>query len=197
MPTMTEQTLIANLQAHDPAAYAVLIESYSNLVYRVVYNILQTPQDAEDALQETFITIYNQIGNFRGESKLSSWIYRVATNTALNCIQRKKRKMGQDVPMISDDDDEETELEIGDALTPLPETMLESQETAVLLHEALQELSPKLRSALVLFELEGLSMKETAVALDISESAAKLRVRRARIELQRILARHMQETTVS
>ncbi|MCA9934611.1 MAG: RNA polymerase sigma factor [Ardenticatenaceae bacterium] len=194
---MTEQTLIANLQAHDPAAYAVLIESYSNLVYRVVYNILQTPQDAEDALQETFITIYNQIGNFRGESKLSSWIYRVATNTALNCIQRKKRKMGQDVPMISDDDDEETELEIGDALTPLPETMLESQETAVLLHEALQELSPKLRSALVLFELEGLSMKETAVALDISESAAKLRVRRARIELQRILARHMQETTVS
>jgi RNA polymerase sigma-70 factor (ECF subfamily) len=195
MQTTTEQSLIANLQAHDPAACAILIESYSDLVYRVVYNILQTPQDAEDALQETFVTIYNRIDSFRGDSKLSSWIYRVATNTALNCIQRKKRKIGQDVPIT--DDDADVEMEIGDALTPLPEEMLENQETAVFLHNALQELTPKLRSALVLFELEGLSMKETAAALDISESAAKVRVRRARVELQRILARHMQETTLS
>ncbi len=192
MSLLTEQELIIALQAHKPAACEQLIESYSTLVYRVVYNILRSSQDAEDALQETFVIIYNKIGDFRGQSKLSSWIYRIATNTALNCIKRKQRKEDKDGPLGDDDD---MEMALSDVLTPLPEELLASQEAVSLVHEALQELSPKLRAALVLFELEGLSMKETAVALDISESAAKLRVRRARITLHRILTRQMPEAT--
>ncbi len=192
MSLLTEQELIIALQAHEPAACEQLIESYSTLVYRVVYNILHSPQDAEDALQETFVIIYNKIGDFRGQSKLSSWIYRIAANTALNCIKRKQRKEDKDEPLGDDDD---MEMALSDVLTPLPEELLASQEAVSLVHEALQELSPKLRAALVLFELEGLSMKETAVALDISESAAKLRVRRARITLHRILTRQMPEAT--
>ncbi len=190
----SEQDFVKRLQAGDPAAYEELIENYAEMVYRVAYRILQDPHDAEDAMQETFLTVYRRIGSFRGDSKFSTWLYRIATNAALDMIRARQRKQGQDLAW---DETEEEGAPLPDTLTPLPEEVLMRREALALLEEGLQQLSPKLRTALVLYELEGLSMKEVAEVLGISTSAAKVRVHRARLLLQENLQHRLAELTSS
>ncbi len=187
---VSDQEFVERLKANDPTAYEELIENYAEMVYRVVYRILQDPHDAEDAMQETFLTVYRRIGSFRGGSKFSTWLYRVATNVALDMIRARQRKQGQD---LSWDDTEEEGAPLPDTVTPLPEEVLMRQECIALLEEGLQQLSPKLRTALILYELEGLPMKEVAEVLGISPSAAKVRVHRARLLLQEYLRQRVQE----
>ncbi len=190
----TESEFIAALQTGDPLAYEQLIEQYADMVYRVAYRILQNEHDAEDALQETFLTVYRRIANFRGDAKFSSWLYRVATNVTLDIIRAKQRKQGEQTSIEVLDEDEGSLLI--DDVTPLPEEILLQKEAATELQRGLATLSPKLRTAFVLFELEGLSMKETAQTLEISESAAKLRVHRARLELQKRLVEQTREAQI-
>ncbi len=187
----TESEFIAGLRASDPQAYEMLIEQYADMVYRVAYRILQNEYDAEDALQETFLTVYRRIDNFRGDAKFSSWLYRVATNVTLDIIRAKQRKQGEQTPIDTLTNDDEHLLV--DEITPLPEQVLLQKEAAAELQRGLATLSPKLRTAFVLFELEGLSIRETAQALEISESATKLRVHRARLELQNWMSERTKE----
>ncbi len=187
---ISEESLLEGLKAHEAWACERLIADYAEMVFRVCYRILQDEQEAEDAMQETFLTVYRSIDNFRGDAKLSSWLYRVATNKALSMLRSRKRKQGQNIPLETDEGDE---LPIADTYAIVPEEFLLRQESAALLQQGLEAMSPKLRAALVLYELEGLSMKETAEALGISESAAKLRVHRGRQFLQTYLTQHLQE----
>ncbi len=189
-PPIDEQKLIAGLKAHEAWACEQLIADYAEMVYRVCYRILQDPADAEDAMQETFITVYRNIDSFRGDARLSSWLYRVATNASLSLLRTRKRKRGLNVSLETDDGEE---LPIADETSALPEALVLRDEDLQLLREGMDAMSPKLRAALVLYELEGLSMKETADALGISESAAKLRVHRGRIFLRNYLAQHALE----
>ncbi len=185
-----ERDLVERLKAGEAEAYEELIEAYAEMAYRVAYRILQDPQDAEDAMQEAFLTVYRRIDSFRGDAKFSTWLYRIATNAALDIVRARQRKQGKDVIW---DDTEEEGAPLPDKIHPLPEEVLMRQETIALLERGLESLSPKLRAALVLYEIEGLSMKDVAEALGISESAAKVRVHRARLLLQEYLAQHVQE----
>lgn len=187
---LSEQELIAGLKAHEAWACERLIADYAEMVYRVCYRILQDPADAEDAMQETFITVYRHIDSFRGDARLSSWLYRVATNASLTLLRTRKRKQGLNLSLEWDEGDE---LPIADENSALPEDLVLREADLQILQEGIDAMSPKLRAALVLYELEGLSMKETADALDISESAAKLRVHRARHFLRNYLTQHAQE----
>ncbi len=190
-PTITEQELIAGLKAHEAWACEKLIADYAEMVYRVCYRILRDPQEAEDAMQETFITVYRHIDTFREDAKLSSWLYRVATNKALSIHRSRQRKQGLNVSLETEEGEE---LPLIDEQVIMPEELVLREEDVQLVQEGLDAMSPKLRAALVLYELEGLSMKETAQALGISESAAKLRVHRGRIFLQQYLTQRLQET---
>ena len=96
-----EKAFVLRLQKGEARAYEELIENYSDMVYRVCYRILQNPQDAEDAMQEVFLTVYRKIGDFRGQSKFSTWLYKISTNTALGMIRSRNRKYGQDVSVDS------------------------------------------------------------------------------------------------
>lgn len=186
----SEDVLVDGLKKGDSRAYEELIERYAEMAYRVAYRILQDEADAEDAMQEAFLTVYRRIDSFRGDSKFSTWFYRIVTNAALDLLRSKQRKQGQDVTW---DQSEEEGVPLPDMVQPLPDELLERQETLEWLERGLMALSPKLRIAFVLFELEGLPMKEVAKALGISESAAKVRVHRARLFLQKYLAQHLQE----
>jgi RNA polymerase sigma-70 factor (ECF subfamily) len=188
--TLTGDRLLMGLKAHESWACEQLIADYADMVYRVCYRILQNPNDAEDAMQETFITVYRSVDSFRGDAKLSSWLYRVATNRSLSILRARKRKHGLDVSLETD---EGNELPIVDENMTVPEELLLREENLQVLQEALDAMSPRLRAALVLYELEGLSMRETAEVLEISESAAKLRVYRGRIFLQNHLLQQFQE----
>jgi RNA polymerase sigma-70 factor (ECF subfamily) len=194
MQTLTfinDQELIAGLKAHEAQACEQLIADYADMVYRVCYRILQDPGDAEDAMQETFITVYRNIDSFRGDSKLSSWLYRVAANKSLSILRSRKRKQERNISLETDEGEE---LPITDENIIIPEELLLREENLQALQEALDAMSPKLRAAVILYELEDLSMKETAEALEISESAAKLRVHRGRIFLQQYLSQRLQES---
>jgi len=196
MPTSTtatdEQTLLRELRAHEARACEKLIAEYADMVYRVSYRILQDEQEAEDAMQETFITVYRSIDSFRGDAKLSSWLYRVATNKSLSILRSRQRKRGLDVALETDGGET---IPLVDDGADTAETLLLRAESVSILQKGLEAMSPKLRAALVLYELEGLSMKETAQALEITESAAKLRVHRGRRFLQNYLNQHLQEET--
>ena len=182
---------VSRLQAGDPVAYEELIEQYAELVFRVAYRVLGNEQDAEDAMQETFLTVYRRIGQFRGEAKFSSWLYRIATNAALDLLRSRKRKQGVQEPLGGEDETSDSELV--DAIALLPEELLTTRETLEHIHEILASMSPKLSEAFVLYEMDGLSMQETAEVLGISPSAAKVRVHRARLLLQKELARCLSE----
>ena len=174
------------LQNKDKRAFALLVDQESDRIYRLALKMVGNIQDAEDILQETFIKAYDGIDQFEGRSKLSTWLYRIAVNESLMLLRRRKDNL------ISIDAGTETEQ--GDVLPRqivdwccLPEKELMSSETRVHIHNAVQTLSASNRAAFLLRDMEGLSTRETAQALDISESALKVRLMRARMQLREAL----------
>ena len=185
---VTDLTLsIKALKAGDRAEFAKLVEAYSNHVYRLALKILNDPQDAEDVLQETFIKALRALPEFEERSKLSTWLYRIAVNEALMAVRRRKP---DHLSLEMEKEGEEGEMapvEIVDWCC-LPEGDLLSAEARRFLDKAVQSLSPALRAVFVLRDVEGLSVKETAEALNISEAAVKTRLLRARLKLREELS---------
>jgi RNA polymerase sigma-70 factor (ECF subfamily) len=183
------------LRAGDRAEFARFVETYSRQVYRLGLKILNDAQDAEDVLQETFLKAYKALPAFEGRSSLSTWLYRIAVNEAL-MLARKRRPETISV-------DEEQETEEGD-LEPvqivdwccLPERELLSSESRNFLDAAIQRLSENLRVVFVLRDIEGLSIKETAEALNLTETAVKTRLLRARLALREQLSSYYGEHLV-
>ncbi len=181
----TMDTFVQRLQANDPRAYEELLERYADKVYRIAYRVLGNPQDAEDATQETFLAVYRNIATFRGDAKFSSWLYRIAYNQAIQILRRRHPRLES---LYADDEEEADTVEtIPDDITPLPEEVLQARMLETCLQELLMELSPRLRAAFVLHELEGLPLREVAHILNIGESAVKMRIHRARMQLQKRL----------
>jgi RNA polymerase sigma-70 factor (ECF subfamily) len=174
------------LRAGDKAEFARLVEAYSGVIYRLAVKMLDNPQDAEDVLQETFIKAYKALPNFDGRSSPSTWLYRIATNEALMVLRKCKQ------PFISIDEPLETTvieqepLQITDWCC-LPEDELMSTEAQSYMNEAVEELPPNLRVVFLLRDIEGLSTRETAEVLDLSETAVKTRLSRARLRLREML----------
>lgn len=177
---------IAALQEGDRTEFARLVETYSGQIYRLALKMLQNQQDAEDILQETFIKAYRSLPNFEGRSSLSTWLYRIGTNEALMFL-RRKRPDQISVESPSDDDVEQAPLEIVDWCC-LPEGELMSSEARANLERSAAALPETLRVVFLLRDIEGLSTRETADVLDISETAVKTRLSRARLRLREMLS---------
>ena len=180
-----EEFSLQLLRSGDKVEIARLVDANSTKIYRLALKMLANTQDAEDVLQNTFIKAIQALPKFKGHSSLSTWIYRIAVNESLMLIRSRK----PEIDFVSNVDDEENEL----LLTRftdwccLPEGELVSSEAQNYLDEAVQELSEKLRVVFILRDIEKLSVRETSEALDISESAVKLRLLRARLQLREML----------
>jgi RNA polymerase sigma-70 factor (ECF subfamily) len=189
---ITDRELVARIQAGDRAACAVCIDKHSPGVYRLALRLMQHEADAEDVVQETFLSAFKGIGDFQGRSELSTWLYRIAYNTAM---MRLRKHQPETVSV------EETETADDGSLVPtqlfdwccLPESDFETNETRAHLEQAIRDLPEKLRVVFVLRELEGLSTDETATALDISIETVKTRLHRARLWLRERLSTHFTE----
>jgi RNA polymerase sigma-70 factor (ECF subfamily) len=167
MSNSDDQALVERLQAGDQAAYAELVEQHAGPIYRLALRMMGNEADAEDVLQETFLSAFKAIDRFEGRSSLSTWLYRIANNAALMRLRRKEPdQVSMDEPIERDDGD----------LIPrqffdfccLPEDDLMRDEARAEMQRAIEELSPTLRSVFVLRDIEGLSTQETADALDLS-----------------------------
>lgn len=174
------------LRKGDRAEFARLVERYSELIYRLALKMLGDPQDAEDVLQETFIKAFRHLPNFDGRSSLSTWLYRIATNEALMALRRRKvDTVSLDEP--ADEDELQEPVQIVDWCC-LPEDQMLSSEARDYLKRAIEALSPALRAVFVLRDLQGLSTEETGQVLNLSETAVKTRLSRARLRLREILS---------
>ncbi len=188
----TETVSIDRLKAGDRAEFAKLVETYSDRIYRLGLKILNDEQDAEDVLQETFIKALRAIPDFEGRSSLSTWLYRIAVNEALMMVRKRK---GTHVSIETGSEDEEGQdqpMEIVDWCC-LPEGDLMSAEARKFLDKAMGRLSPALRAVFVLRDVEGLSVRETAETLDVSEAVVKTRLLRARLKLREELSGYFAE----
>ena len=182
------------LKAGDREEFARLVETYSGVIYRLAQKMLDNSQDAEDVLQETFIKAYRHIAGFDGRARLSTWLYRIATNEALMLIRhRKQPALSIEAPYpAGDNGDSQQPLQIVDWCC-LPEEEFMSDESRLALDRAVDELTPALRVVFLLRDIEGLSTQETAEALDISEAAVKTRLSRARLQLREKLTTYFGE----
>ena len=175
------------LRSGDRAEFARFVETYSAQVYRLGLRILNDPQDAEDVLQETFLKAFKALPGFEGRSSLSTWLYRIAVNEALMVVRKRRPEA------ISVDEDVQTEdgdmepVQIVDWCC-MPERELLSTEGRRFLDTAIQRLPATLKVVFILRDIEGLSIKETADTLNLSETAVKTRLLRARLNLREQLS---------
>jgi RNA polymerase sigma-70 factor (ECF subfamily) len=161
----------------------------------VAYRILGHAHDAEDVVQQTFLSLIEHIDTFRGESAVATWVLRIATNFALK-ILRKKRGL----PTVSFDDQVESfdTVPHPDYIAQwrvAPESLVERAELRELLDRAIAELDDKHRVVFVLRDIEGMSTEETADALGLSISNVKVRLLRARMQLRERLTRELGDDT--
>jgi len=179
------------LQAGDRAEFARMVDAYSTQIYRLALKMLGVEQDAEDVLQNTFMKAMQSIKKFEGRSSLSTWLYRIAVNEALMLLRRQKPTIP--VAMDYEDDDE---LQHPTQFTDwccLPEEDLLSDEAKKHLDKAIQRLPEKLKVVFLLRDIEGLSIRETSEALDLTETAVKTRLLRARLNLREQLSSYYGE----
>jgi RNA polymerase sigma-70 factor (ECF subfamily) len=186
------ESFVEKLKQGDREAFSTLVDEYSPKLYRLALRMLNDPYEAEDILQETFIKAYKGIGQFKGQSAISTWLYRIATNEALMYL----RKNRPDFVAI----DEPIEMPDGHLITRdikdwccLPESEFMTGEAQTKLDEAVADLSPALRSTFILRDLQGLSTRESAEILEVSEAAIKTRLLRARLQLRDRLSTYFEE----
>lgn len=175
------------LKAGDRAEFARLVEVYSDQIYRLALKFLGDTQDAEDVLQETFIKALRSVSGFEGRSSLSTWLYRIAVNEALMVIRKRKGATVSIDEEKADSEGESEPVEIVDWCC-LPESELMSAEARRFLDSAIQHLTPALSAVFVLRDIQGLSVRDTAETLNISEAAVKTRLLRARLKLREELS---------
>jgi len=176
--------LVARWHAGDLAAFETLVRRYQDRVYRLLYRMLGSAADAEDAAQETFLNLHRHGHRFRGDARFSTFVYRVAANTALN----RRRTLGRTRARI------EKLAERQATGHDLPESPVGPEQAALgrerreRVHEALATLPEKLRLPLVLFDIEGLPYAEVSDVLGLAEGTVKSRIHRARLALRDRLA---------
>ena len=190
--TTPNEISVEALIAGDRAEFARLVDEYSSPIYRLGLRMLGNPQDAEDVLQNTFINALTHIQNFEGRSSLTTWLYRIASNEALMMIRKKKPEVNLDDVEGGDEDEDLKPAQFVD-WSGLPENELLSGDGKNFLDEAIDKLPESLRIVFLLRDVEGLSIKETADALNLTETNVKTRLLRARMALREGLSTYYGE----
>jgi RNA polymerase sigma-70 factor (ECF subfamily) len=183
-----EKGLITRVIAGENDLFHELIRPYERMVYLAILTMLRNEQEAEDASQEVMINAFRHLKSFRGESKFSTWLVTIAMNEA-----RQRLRKAKAAPVDSLDEGKEDRA--GD-FTPavltdwreIPSEALEKKEMRQILRQAVDQLPPIYREVLVLRDLEELNQEETASALGINVPLVKVRLHRARMMLQKLLA---------
>jgi RNA polymerase sigma-70 factor (ECF subfamily) len=191
-PQISDAEQVARAKAGDLDAFEALTTRYEQRVYSVALRMLRHEQDAEDVTQQTFLSALENLNGFRGDASFATWLLRIATHAALKVIRKQK---GLDTVSL----EEATEEADDYATIPHPEyiadwrqspaTLVPKNEIQRLLEDALAKLDEKHRPVFLLRDVEGLSVKETAAALGLSEANTKVRLLRARLQLREQLTR--------
>jgi RNA polymerase sigma-70 factor (ECF subfamily) len=191
-----EARLVARLIARDEAAFNALVRAYERRVFALLVRMIGSRAEAEDLAQEVFVQVFKAIGSFRGESKLSTWIYRIAVNLSKNRSKYLRLRRT----------DRQEQLETLDERAPLadarhgnvapverPDEVIAGHQLERIVQAAILELEPTFRECLVLRDIEDLSYDEIAAITSLPEGTVKSRIHRARMQLKEIVERALGE----
>ncbi len=177
-----EKQLVKAAQEGDRKAFQTLVETYQRKVYGVCLGMLKDPADSKDVSQEVFIKVYRYLDKFNFESSFYTWLYRITVNKCIDFIrkQKRKREVDYDDGILRDDDVEGDDEILPSRLGLNPDKVYGRKELRSQMLEALESLSEKHRTILILREVEGLSYSEMAEVLDISKGTVMSRLYHAR-----------------
>jgi len=196
---MDERYLLERAKQGDYDAFMQLIEPHEQRLYNLALRITGNREDAEDVLQDTLLSALEHLRDFRGESAFGTWLYRIAMHNAFRVLRRRRGSETVSLEELIAERDEEN----GETL-PHPEFIAEWRDPAEIaeqnelrriLDEAIQQLPESYRAVFLLRDVEGLSTKEVAEVLGISEGNVKVRLLRARLKLREILSRYFGDET--
>lgn len=183
---MSDQEIIRALQQKSETAFRTLVDQYKDRMYNTCLGLLQNPEEAEEAAQDVFIEVYKSVGKFRGDAKLSTWMYRIATTKSLERIRKQKtqKRFAFFQSLTGGDKDYET---TSHATFEHPGVLLEHKEQAQTLFSTIKTLPENQRIAFTLHKVEGLPYQEIAEVLGTSVSSVESLMFRARKSLQQKL----------
>ncbi len=189
---MEEKELILRLKKNDEIAFGILVDLFSKKVYNTCVGMLQNMEDAQDITQEIFITIHLNINEFKEESSLSTWIYRISVNKCLEFIRKKNRKKRSGIfRSIYSSDGEKAIENHSDFMHP--GIQLENKERSIILFRSIALLPEQQQTAYVLHKLEQVSYNEIADVMQVSLSAVESLLFRAKQNLKKHLATYYEE----
>ena len=185
------EELIDQLKKGDQSSFSALVTKYQDLVYNTALGIVQNAEDADDITQEVFVQVYLSISSFKGESKFSTWLYRITISKALDHEKKKKRKKRfAFVQSLFGSHEEENNHPVE---FNHPGVQLEKKESAADLFKALKQLPENQRIAFTLHKVEGQSHQEIAAIMNLSVYAIESLMGRAKVNLKKLLETYYQK----
>lgn len=189
--TLSEKRLVESARAGDTAARAEIVSRHQKMVYNLALRMTRNSDDAAVILQETFLKVFAALSRFRAGSRLKTWIYRIATNEALQHLRRDRSRTFVDIENLEADPERDL-TDVAHTLQRNPHALLVNRELRDRLESAIDKLPPKHRAAFVLVDIEGLSLKEAADAAKNTVAALKTNLHRARFFLRDQLADYLE-----
>ena len=189
------RSLVNRARLGDHGAFETLVKHYQSRIYNHVARMVQDPSEAEDLAQETFVRAYQALARFRGDASFQTWLYRIASNLAIDASRRRKRRQGQTVSLDEPIEDEESALarDFADGTSRTPGEEVASGALRDQVWSAIAELSAKLRPVVILYDLQGLSYEEIASLLGCPLGTVKSRLFNARCQLRDKLRTRLRE----
>lgn len=182
---VSEDILVERLKQGDQTAFKYIVDTYQNMVYNTCLSIVKSEEDAEDLAQEVFVQVYQSVHSFKGESKFSTWLYRIATTKSLDHERKKKRK--KRFGFVKSIFGEDAQVEINPPDFNHPGVVLDKKERAAILFKAVDKLPDNQRVAFILSKVEGRSYQEISEIMGTTISAIESLLHRAKNNLKKIL----------
>ena len=192
---MSIENLLENLKKRDFKSFRILIDEHQKKVLNTCFRFVNNREDAEDLAQEVFVEVYKSIHSFRGESKISTWIYRIAVTKSLDFIRKKKRKKRFSIiKKVFSDDTLADEIALNKNL--YPDTHIEEMERIRILNNALESLPENQRTAFTLSKYDEMSYKEIAEILNTTIPSVESLIHRAKNNLKKKLHKYYEKKII-
>ena len=191
-----EAQFVARLVARDESAFNELVVTYQRRVFALVFRMLGRRDEAEDLAQEVFVQVFKAIDQFRGDSKLSTWIYRIAVNLCKNrtkYLSRRHANDQDDVDAMADRLPFSAAKGVIVGGISRPDELVEGMQLEVVVKRAIAQIEPEFREVLILREVEDMSYEEIAEVTGLADGTVKSRIHRARAQLRAIVEKAMGE----
>ncbi len=190
--TTFEQQIYRSREEQLEEEFSEMAEAYSGMAYNIALRMLRNTADAEDAVQEAFISAYRAFPKFKGQSKVSTWLYRIVVNA---CLMKIRKEQVRSKYLTNTGYDDTVLHNWQDADSPEPERAALNSELRDVLDQGLSRLTPDIRAAVVLRDVQGFTTQEAATTLDLTVPSLKARLHRGRVLLRKYLEGYLAKPT--